>query len=338
MLKKENKYKRIAFVASTLPIQFIIKNDLNIEEIFIALKSLKEPYKFLSNKIPKVKMFLIPENIFLHSLFLLYKIFLARLFSQEILFFHECCWPIFDLFVKIMKPKGVYCPQVTMSSFSPVLFDDLKLKSRTKELIAKYVFMKYFILYRVKDDGGKKYNYVWALRKYPSSIKTLPTTYSFTVKGKTSIGKSDDVKIEQNKRILFLTGREPVRDNSISCLYEMLCKIAQINGYRVALKDHPNPTSRINLKLDDCEIINPAQPAELLEESFDFIVGVASTALLAFQGKAISIINLLTEMSIEEKRKRYSHLLNLPGGNKIISIKTLEEFEAILMDSQKVLH
>lgn len=317
--------KQIAFIASTLPVQFIYKNrnELNIEEIIIVSKTFEESYMFLQDKMPLVKLSIVPTYLIFQVCYLAYKIIFVRLAAKEIIFFHECCWPIFDLLVKFIKPRGLYCPQVKMTSFSPVMEDEQKQLCGFKEIFSTWLLKKYFILYKAKKDGGEGYDYFWSMRNYPLSIIISNEYYSFVVKDKKTLDKI-------NKKILFLIGREPVQDDSLCFIFNSLCIIAKSHGFAIAIKDHPRPAARINFKPDGCRIINPAQPVELLEEDFEFVVGVASTGLLAFPGKAISVINLLAEMSQEDKEKRISHLQNLPGWDRLIFLNKIEEFESIL--------
>ncbi|MBN1548082.1 MAG: hypothetical protein JW902_15630 [Syntrophaceae bacterium] len=325
--------EQIAFVASTLPVQFIYKkrDELNINKIIISAKMFEESYKYLQDKLPFVKLSVVPNNLIIHFCYLAYRITLAKLTTKEIIFFHECGWPIFDLLVKVIKPKGLYSPQVKLTSFSAVIDEKKEPQRGFKKNLFKWIFKKYFMLYKGKEDGGENYYYVWSARNYPASIKVSNGHYSFIA----TEGKIPD---KAEKRILFLLGREPVQDDRLISIFDSIGKIAQKKGYEIVIKDHPRPAARLNFKPDGCRIIDPAQPVELLDEVFDYVVGVASTGLIAFPNKAISVINLLDEMSPTDKEKRISHLVNLSGKDKLIFLNSTEEFESYLICDVKGIH
>jgi len=116
--------KAIAYVASTLPIGLLHRHmeDFRIETIIMHENQL-ESYKYLVRLHPSVSIKILPKR---HGIF--YAIYLAliliktKLFGHEIYFFHECCSPLFDLFLMVIKPCGHFYPQVTLRSFSNISY------------------------------------------------------------------------------------------------------------------------------------------------------------------------------------------------------------------------
>ena len=113
---------QIAFVASTLPLHWLSQNIRNngIREIVVASGELHNSYKILCNNHKELVLSVVPKNKAAGILFVFNKVLFCKLTSSKIFFFHECCWVILDLVIKLLRPRGEYFPQVSMDSFELV--------------------------------------------------------------------------------------------------------------------------------------------------------------------------------------------------------------------------
>ena len=70
-------------------------------------------------------------------------------------------------------------------------------------------------------------------------------------------------------------------------------------------------------------------PAELIQFEYKFVIGFASTSLLAFGAKAISIANLL-DCDADLIAMRIRHLMSLPGSTDIVFPKDMSKLHELL--------
>ena len=97
--------KNIAFVASTLPVQWLNKNlDVcKIDEIIVASAELYESYQFLNKDYKNLRLSVLPSNLILKVFFIFWKIIFTKFSLKYIYFFHECCWVSLDLIIKLIR-------------------------------------------------------------------------------------------------------------------------------------------------------------------------------------------------------------------------------------------
>jgi hypothetical protein len=317
----------IAYVASTLPIKIIDQQikEWNIKIIILQGKSLFSSYIFLKNKHPDIIIRYMPKKISVAFLYLLLSLAYYKLINKKIFFFHECCWPFFDLLIKILKNKAECYPQVELNSFLKIKSDEI-YSSKLQIFLKIFRIENWFDYYRAELDGGTGFFYVPRMREYPLSIVRHQVNESY------EILKSSKMKnglIE--KKILFICGREIIEDDKVISVYKKIIEKAKEFGFQCYLKDHPNLKSRLNLRINDVNEIDPNKPVEFVEDIFAMVIGVASTGLLNFENKAISIIKLLHDNNkVEEINRRLTHLTSMPNGKGIKIPVDIEEMIQIM--------
>ena len=314
-------------VASTLPVGFLVGQfeSLRIKKIFVISKNLEQSYLSLKERIdPSIEVVKVPEGVLLQSIFFSYVLFQARLSGTSVVFFHECCLPVFDLLLSWIKPSGYYLPQVTMSGWQEIdfyQFPNGKLSTLLKMLGLKESF-KY---YRSSPIGGKQSEYVVSIKGYPNSIATMNVGFSRVASAKTSSCEN-----RRTNKILFITGKSSASDDSQRKTYSALMKMVHAKGYVCHIKDHPNPAYRLDFSAEGAVTIDPLLPAELLESDYYLVVGVSSSALLSFDGRSVSLINLLDDLSMEDRHAYFRHFDGAMPSHKINYVQSEDEFKALL--------
>jgi hypothetical protein len=315
----------ICIVGSTLPVGFIINNleALDIKKIIVLNQSLYESYSFLKYTHPNLKVLKTPDGVFKQSTYLFYHVILAKLNKFDVIFFHECGLPLLDLILLLLKPIGHFHPQASMVGWELATFDQMP-KGKLSALIKLFSLEKYFDYYRYRLSGGLVGEFVYKFKKYSDNIITHNASFSIVKTIKTNLCAEFPIK-----KILFLTGKSAVPDDSQFDVYKNLLTLAKLNGCECAIKDHPFLNYRLNINLEGVQTINPLIPAELIVKDFDLVVGLASTALLGCS-KSVSIIFLLEDMSLDKKLEYVSYLNNSSDENDVLYIKSIDQFTALL--------
>ncbi len=169
--------------------------------------------------------------------------------------------------------------------------------------------------------------YAISAKKYPNSIISMDVSFSMRLFPLTNIKK-----YPKHKNILFLTGKSFVSDNVQILIYLRLIYLAKSLGYDCLIKDHPNPAYRLNISLDHAINLDPLIPSELLNRDFSFVVGVSSTALLAFNERSICLLNLIVEMDNIDRALCVQHFEKALPGNNINYINSIEDFKNLLKE------
>lgn len=288
-MENYNLDKNIIFVDSTLPIFFLKKNSLKIKNSKIYCKR-DSVYKSLKYAFPKKKIFFIRNFLSIQIFYLLIKI---KFKKKKIIFFHECCNPIFDLVVDILKIKGFYIP----------ITNPLKIVKPLKNEIYKIeglgLFKKFFYFFFEKPILS--YFYIWNRK---NKFYFVYKNYNKNIK-KIKINSIDNKKRKKEfikkSKILLLTSKVPnvgyIDCNNImeKCFYEII-KFCIRNNIKVYAKDHPEKSQRTKLNHKNLKSIDPYMPSEMIDyERFDYFISLTSNSLCAFGGKAISIVNLISK-------------------------------------------
>ena len=308
--------KNIAFVASTLPVQWLNKNlDVcKIDEIIVASAELYESYQFLNKDYKNLRLSVLPSNLILKVFFIFWKIIFTKFSLKYIYFFHECCWVSLDLIIKLIKPKGFFYPQVTMNSFE-ILTDK---KASPFKFFNLFNFFTEHIM--IMDVSNKK-EIIYSCHSYPKSIKV------YNVEARISSAKIPSF----SNQVLVLLGSHNCPNEELKKVFEKVVKLFLLNGFTCHIKDHPRADARLNfgdqLKQYSVKIINPTHPAELIKDDYSFVIGISSTALLYYEDRAISIINTVKSIPKEIRENSIQHLLSLPGGNLVNFIEEIQEIE-----------
>jgi hypothetical protein len=329
----------IAFVASLLPTRVVVKNgaSLNVQEIVVLNKRHEQSYTYVARLIPGVAVSRLRGGSVRMAISIAAKLLMAKALRRRVIFFHECCWPVFDLLISVIRPAGLFWPQVTMDMFQAITAADLpkpvalghKVKQRLFTL-----FVNRFVIYRApKDSGADGYNYLFAFRRYPDAIRTVPIDQRVSrasplpgTQPRVACAPADEYQV------VLIGGREPVADEYLRGIYRRLIGIAQAEGYKVFLKDHP--IHSLNVRCDSCVTIDPAMPVELVEQRFAFSIGASSTALFGIGDRKLSILNLLDTMPADVKRHKRDCLFSQfdRDAERIEFLSSLEDIQRILRE------
>jgi hypothetical protein len=299
---------------------------LQIKKIILSHTKFYAPYSHLKSLHPDINIEICPENGLRNILFICYVFLKSRLNNTTIVFFHECCWEIFDILVLLLKPKGIFLPQVSLGSFRKI-YKHARIKSKAIILFKIIGVLRYFDIYAKPNDGlCTEDSYYFSMKSYPRPIMIHSIDYSRKIIIKQKKYKDN---INSNK-LLFLADRDNVSDIELKMVYQRVITVAQSNNFDCYIKMHPNSGNHIHIENEKLTILNHTIPVELIKDEFKYVIGTGSTGLLYFRERSISILNLLNGMSSENKTKRKAHLTNILGGDKIKFISTVQEFEKLL--------
>ena len=298
-------YNKVFFVASTLPLKYILANNQNKKTLIIVKNhEIHKSYQFLEKEKKNIELELLPKNFILRLLNIFFLIIYYKLKNIKFIFFHECCWPEFDIIVKIFNPKSFYIPIVKMSGFNKFnnKFEQVGYKTILKLKLFDFFFYNLFTIYYRKE---KKYTFYFSLKKYP--YKVIVKKFKILIK---------NIKVK-NKKILFVLSREFCDNSETVKIYKKISTIFKKKGYKTYFKDHPNENSRLNVNLSKITKINPNKPFELIENNFDYLVGCGSTPLSYKGSRSISIIRLIKSYKKREAKSRIDHMKSIYDGKKI---------------------
>jgi len=298
----------LAFVGSTLPAATLSKQvELGeISKIFVSNAKLLEPYNFLKRR----SCFVIDiENLDnKHAIIRIFNIMrvliYAKITGKIIYIYHECCWQWLDICIWIVRPRGIFMPQVGMKyMFQPVdsILFFFRHTSFNRAIINS--LLSIFFEYRYAQDIVKeRIELAPTFRRYPASIVTVKLT---------GIVPRDTLPLLPEKKMLIFSGSDYALPDEMIELYTKIALIANSRGYKVFVKDHPNPDSRLGFSAYGVQTINPSIPAELLYDDFSVVVGTASAAMAVFGSRSISICRLLNSISPEIKQLRINYILSI---------------------------
>jgi hypothetical protein len=315
--------KTIAFVASTLPVEFLRKNEkkLNIEEIILNHNGIYESYSIFEAKIIKILKPKILSQIF----YIAYKLLEIKIRKKRVIFFHECGVPIFDILVKIINPKGDYYPHTNMNGYKKISYEEMRINKLIK-LIELIKLKDQFNYYEdLKYADGKKI-YTMSMKLYPCNIKINSIVETWEQK------KNNSKEYIKSNRILILTGRDYIEDKELKKLLNEIIDFIISIGIICDLKKHP--IDGIDIIRNDVNILDSQIPVEIMENIYINIIGVSSTALLHWPKKSISIINLLNKMDEETKKIRKNYLMNLPGSEFINFPNVIDDLHQLIIKNK----
>ncbi len=301
-----------------------------IHRIVLHGRTHQASYQYLKERHPGVKLQILPDALFpktIQSLILLLRI---KLSGQTLFFFHECCCPIFDLLVKLIKPNGHHYPQVTLQSFESIPESSMPA-TRMHKALRMLQLHRFFNYYRGEADNGDGYFFVQSLKEYPENIQ------AHCIDSSRKLLKCKQPSFEDldaTNRVLLLCGRDIHSDHTVDALYRSVVDLAIKHGYECDIKDHPAEFARLNFKDDRGSVIDPAIPLELIPDKYALVVGMGSTGLLHFSEKGVSMLHIPSGASASSIARRVAHLCSLPGGQSIKFPGCLEELDAIFAQSK----
>ncbi len=286
-----------------------------ITEVVVSNDTLISSYKYLNIKYPKLKIKSLPKrNIFLILSLLLWLLNL-KIKRKKIFFFHECCCLFFDVLIGWFKLSGEYYPQVTLNSFRLTDISKIDSRNKTKKILKLLFLEDDFAPYIIDLDNNCGKSIVWARLKYPKTIVSYDIEVSSRIKKACKLKNLD--KIDEIQKVLLILGRDVVADSEIVIIFNKLIIELHKLKLQIYVKDHPNPQFRLNLNGSNLHHIDPFLPVEMIQKHFKFVFGVASTGLVHFSDRSISILDFFTSVDPEILKRRKEHLLALPNGNEI---------------------
>jgi len=331
--KKTCRTSNIAFVASTLPIQILdlMIEKWNITEVMVSNKNLLQSYKYLNLNNPKLKIVSLPSNTFLFILHLTLWLIKQKFKRRKIFFFHECCSIFFDILIGWFKLKGEYYPQVTLNSFMSIECSSIDSKNKIKKMLKILMLLDCFLPYLIDLDDNAGKSILWARVKYPKLINVHSLQASSEIKQKNNFESS--IQQDGQLRVLMIIGRDVVADNELGLIYTKIIDELRELGFLIYIKDHPNPSFRLNLDCSNLIEIDPFLPAEMIKQEFHFVLGTASTGLAHFKDRSISILDMLRSSDSKILNRRKLHLSSLPNGNDIKFPSDIDQMMSIVKES-----
>ena len=308
-LPKLCQKKGIAFVGSTLPASLLEKQVQIgvIQKIYVSSAKFLESYEYLVRKVDKdIEVIQVDASAGFRGLLDYIKL-IKDIKSKKlhVYIYHECCWPLLDLAVLIVKPKGTFAPQSKIDfMFRPVTF--LQHFYQKKNFFAAFkqcLLTTIFKYYYATNDDLSGDLIVPVVRYYPKSISSLSNiqlSQNFT-----------SIKLHSGSEMLILCGSDCASSAELKVLYNSIIDRALKNDFKVSIKDHPNEDARLNLQRSDVQIIPPKIPCELLEDKYAMIIGTASAAMIGFGSRSVSVINLLKSMNTLDKTQRINYISSL---------------------------
>ena len=320
------KKNNIAIVASTLPIPVLDKKiaEWQIKEIYVTTKALVNTYEYLNQASERVDIYKIASSQIVQVFSLAILMLQAKRKKRKIYFFHECCFPAFDVLVGIINPNSVYCPQVKMDSFRVEKIE--KLRHRFAYAALSLLGLKgKFILYSADGDNNQKKWYALSRKDYPNSVVSFPIEESIKLRQVSQYNRNG----KSPKRFLIIGGTDIVDNGSLIRCYKKIVDFMDAMGFLGYYKDHPNPHARLDFNDARVSILDALMPIELIEYNFDLVFGYASTSLIAFGSKSVSVVGLI-EHDDAKISQRVRHLQSLPEGNKIRYPRNISEIRGLL--------
>lgn len=317
---KGKKINNISFIASTLPIRFILENyeELSIDTIYVPTKKLFKSAKYIRNlSSEKINLKLLSENKFFQLFHLAFLFIKSKAKNNKVIFFHEISWVLFDITFHWIKPKYKFFPQVTLNSHST--FDQIP-RSRMKnkyifyKLLNKFLYLfgrlnllpRFKLLFYENDDcdtNNITYSGSFSCQNY--KISQITNNTNFSIKGNS----------ENLKKIIILCGADIVSKTEQKLVLNKIVKLILKKNIKVDLKGHPNWGNiypDVNKDIEDISKIDKYIPFELIDDSqYHAIVGISSTVLARYPQKSISIIYFFKSISMEFLNKRVTHLKSL---------------------------
>ena len=325
-----------AFVASTLPALFLKKNaeKLGIGKIVCSRDELVMSYEFVMQGHKDVIVEAAPDAKARQFLFLTRHLMLC----EKAFFSHECCWPLFDIALILIRRDSVWFPQSSMQGFRLLPSQNISVKGQIRffysnekkirplRAVSVSLLKKWFDVYETEKDGGVGFDQCLSLKTEKFHfIQTLLETYDGNL-----CQESVDL-VTKTHKVLFACAREPIADSVQIKLYSELAFLLTQQGYDIHIKDHPNQGARLGLDYAGAKKYPDWLPIECIDEKFDFVIGVASASLARLNCRSISLINLLpfSPEIIESRLRTLRSFSNFP---RILFVNSFQEIRNIITE------
>jgi len=317
------------FVASTMPFDFVsgIAKKGDVIKLVLLGHNLIASYSRISSLYPNVHISVVPRNSVLQAIYLAYCLMKSVVSRRPVVFFHECCCPILDVLIKVIRPPGHHFPMVEMSNVGWLCPFDLYPTGKMRYFLQASFLWRWFFVYESPPLGNSSSkHYFLTLKKYPASIKTHSVESSRMLLGV----DRDAATLKGTKKIIFLCGLSRFDKSKVISVLTAIAKHAIKNGFECYVKDHPNSGFRLGFNHAGVITINPTIPVESLDDVFSLAIGISSNSLSWYGDRAISIINLIGGLSEQDRIFVENFITKLPGGDRFTYPESINEVFCIL--------
>jgi len=319
------------FVASTMPFAFVynMANKNTAIDLVLMGKNLYPAYSSIADDYMNVHIQVAPKSIVKHAIYLVSCLIKSRLLKREIIFFHECCCPFLDIFIKIIKPNGHYFPIVEMINTAKLSVFDLFPKGKIKYFLQVTFLWRWFDVYEAPPLGNSltfRNDYFLTLKRYPLSIKVHDIQES---RFRSQVNRLPPI-LTGKKKIIFLCGASLFDTSKVLSILRIIAEYAIENGFDCYVKDHPNIEFRLGFNYPRVTVLDPEIAVESIDDVYSLAIGVTSNSLCLFEGRSISIINLIDGLSESDRFIAVNFIKTLPGAEKFCFPESMEQLFNIL--------
>ena len=324
--------KRVTvFVASTMPFAFVsnMAKKNTIIHLVLMGKNLHPAYSSIAQNYPNVDISVAPKFFAMHAIYLASCLIKICFLKREIVFFHECCCPILDILIKIIRPNGHYFPMVEMSNTARLSVFDSLSPGKVKSFLRVSFCWRWFIVYEAPPLGNSltlKNDCFLTLKQYPSSIKVHDIKESRLLSEAINLTPI----MTGRKKIIFLCGVSLFDTSKVISILTLIADHAIKNGFDCYIKDHPNIEFRLGFGYSDMIVIDPKIAVESIDDVFSLAIGVTSNSLSRFGSRSVSIVNLIDGLSESYKFLAVNFIKTLPAAEKFYFPESMEQMVDIL--------
>ena len=319
------------FVASTMPFAFVcnMANKNTIIDLVLMGKNLYPAYSSIAHNYLNVHIQVAPKFIARHAIYLASCLIKSRLLKREIIFFHECCCPILDILIRIIRPNGHYFPMVEMSNAARLSVFDSFPTGKLKSFLRASFCWRWFIVYEAPPLGnclGLKNNFFLTMKQHPSSIEVHDVKESRLRSEVISLTP----RMTGRKKIIFLCGLSIFNTSKVISILTLIAEHAIKNGFDCYIKDHPNIEFRLGFNYSGMIVIDSKIAVESIDDVFSLAIGVTSNSLSRFGSRSVSIVNLIDGLSESDKFLAVNFIKTLPAAEKFYFPESMEQMVDIL--------
>jgi hypothetical protein len=325
------------FVASTMPFKFVcnMANKNTIIDLVLMGKNLYPAYSSIADNYLNVHIQVAPKSFVKNAIYLTSSLIKSRLLKREIIFFHECCCPFLDIFIKIIKPNGHYFPMVEMINAAKLSVFDFFPKGKIKYFLKVTFLWRWFDVYEAPPLGNSltfRSDYFLTLKRYPLSIKVHDIQESRLW---SQVNKLPPIWTGK-KKIIFLCGASLFDTVKVLSILRVIARYAIENGFDCYIKDHPNIEFRLGFDYPGVTVLEPQIAVESIDDVYSLAIGVTSNSLSLFGNRSVSIVNLIDGLSDSDRFIAVNFIKTLPGAENFCFPESMEQMLDILNNMLKV--
>lgn len=318
--------KSVAIVASTLPFVLLKRQAgaLGIESVIATSDRLARSFGYLNEPgaASRLSISSAPASFVAQAIYFGLLVAKVKISGRRLVIFHECCLPVLDLVILLLRPRGDHFPQVSMLGNIPIEASAVP-RSKLLTLFRALGLTRFFQFYYSPPVGANPPEYVMSIKSYPAPIRSHPAGYKGEEPGKEGVSSA-------GRAVLLLVGKAFAPDEEQIDIFRKIAGIARQAGFECHIKDHPNPAFRLGLTVDGAKVIDPEMPSELLAEDYAIVVGTRSTGMLKYGARAFSIVEMLESLSADEVELAKRHFDETAPGHELGYLTSLDQLNSIL--------